>query len=358
MPNRALVYLACGAMAVGPAVGAFAAAGTSTAPAGAGTATQDAPASQPAATTTTAAPPAHAEAAALLIDGLLAIGHTTADAGPDSSSASANALEVGGKPLIDGTTGGTQKGNGTSSGALLDTGLTPLGQLQLTPWKASASGGNGSSSSDADAALARLILIDPSVLKASVLQSSSHANYTSSGSTGSATSDGAVVDAGNGALTVDLLHAESSSSGSGGSSYLASINGNQIGTSGQANGGCTLTVPQVISLSCLTASGGPGSSTASSAVGTATIADGQAPGGELVASKSSGAKAPSGVTGQSPDGTRVKGEKFPSPRSASSSSLPLTGGDVAPLGAIAALAVAAGAWVQQVAGRRRRDVRE
>lgn len=351
MPKRALVYLACGAIAVGPALGAFAAAGPSTpaGAAGAGKATDSS--ATPATSTTTAAPPAHAEAAALLIDGVIGVGHTTADAGPDSSSASANAVELGGKPLIDGTTGGTQKGSGSSNGALLDTGSTPLGQLQLTPWQASAAGSNGSSSSDADAALARVILVDPSVLKASVLQSSSHARYDSSGSSGSATSDGAVVDAGNGALTVDLLHAESSSSGSGGSSYLASINGNEIGTSDQANGSCTLTIPQLIALSCLTASGGPGSSTASSAVGTATIADGQLPGGQLVASKSSGAKV---ATGQSPDGTRVKGEKFPSPaRASSGSSLPLTGSNVAALGAIAALAVAAGAWIQQVAGRRR-----
>ena len=355
MPKRALVYLACGAIAVGPAVGAFAAEDTAAPPGAAGAS----PATDPSATgTTTAAPPAHADAAALLIDGVIGVGHTTADAGPSSSSASANAVEVGGKPLIDGTTGGTQKGNGSSSGALLDTGSTPLGQLQLTPWQANASGGNGSSSSDADAALARVILGNPSVAKASVLQSSSHARYDASGSSGSATSDGAVVDAGGGALTVDLLHAESSSSGSGGSSYLASINGNQIGTSGQANGGCTLTVPQVISLSCLTASGGPGSTTATSAVGAATIADGQAPGGQLVASKSSGAKVSTGATGQSPDSTRVKGEKFPArQRASSSSSLPFTGGDVAPLAALAALAVAAGAWVQQVAGRRRRDVR-
>jgi hypothetical protein len=357
---KTLVYLACGAMAVGPAVGAFAATDTSVAggAAGASTATpRNAPASHPAGPTTPA-PPGHAEAAALLIDGLIGVGHTTADAGPDSSSATANAVEVGGKPLIDGTTGGSRTGNGSGNGALLDTGTTPLGQLQLTPWQASASSANGSSSSDADAALARAILVDPTVANASILQSSSHARYTSTGSTGNASSDGAVVDAGNGALTADLLHAESSSSGSGGTSYLASVNGNQIGTSDQANGGCTLTVPQVLSLSCLTASGGPASTTASSAVGTATIADGQAPGAQLVAGKSSGAKVDTGTTGQSPDATQVKGEKFRSPSSASSSSsLPFTGGDAAPMAALAALAVAAGAWVQQVAGRRRRDVR-
>lgn len=365
MPNRALIYLACGALTVGPAVGAFAATDASVPHAGsppAATAqpqTRTAPRSQAATSaTSTPAPPGHAEAAALELQNLLAVGHTTADAGPSSSSATANAVEVGGKPLIDGTTGGTQSGNGTSHGALLDTGKTPLGQLQLTPWQAATTSSNGTGSADADAALARLYLLDPTVLNASVLQSSSHAHYDSSGSSGQASSDGAVVDAGNGALSVDLLHADSSSNGTGASSYLASINGNQIGTSNQANGGCTLSVPDVVSLSCLTASGGPASTTATSAVGTADIANGQA-GGTLVGTKSSGAKTAntspkSGATGQNDDRTRVEGEKFPS-RNSGSSSLPFTGSDAAPIAAIAVLAVAGGAWFQQL-GRRRRAV--
>jgi hypothetical protein len=351
MPNRALVYLACGALTVGPAVGAFAATGATTStPSTAGATTTS---------TTTPPPPAHADAAALQIQNLLAVGHTTADAGNGSSSATANAVEVGGKPLIDGTTGGTQKGNGSSHGALLDTGATPLGQLQLTPWQASASSSGSTSSSDADAALARAYLLDPTILNAAILQSSSHARYDgASGSTGNASSDGAVVDLGNGALDVDLLHAESSSNGTGGSSYLASVNGNQIGTSDQANGQCTLSVPQVVSLSCLSASGGPTSTSASSAVGTATIGDGQGSGQVVGTSTKGGKVAPSassgnGASGQSDDRTKVLGEKIPAAGS-SSSSLPFTGSDIAPLGAIAALALAAGSWFHQV-GRRRRS---
>jgi hypothetical protein len=346
MPNRALVYLACGALTVGPTVGAFAATGSPAAPASP-------------ATTTTAPPPAHAEGAALEIKDLLGIGHTTADAGNGSSSAKANALEVGGKPLIDGTTGGTQSGNGTSQGALLDTGATPLGRLQLTPWQASAASGNGTSSADAEAALARAYLVDPTVLNVAILQSSSHAKYDSTGSTGSASSDGAVVDLGNGALNVDLLHAESSSDGKGGTSYLASVNGNEIGTSDQANGQCTVTVPQVVSLSCLTASGGPASTTASSAVGTATVGAGQGS-GEIVGTGTQGGKVAasaangnSGADGQSDDHTRVLGEKIPQ----TGASLPFTGSEVAPLAALAALAVAAGAWLQQLGRRRRSSAR-
>lgn len=390
MPRRVLLYLACGVLTAGPAIGAFASTSTPS-PAGAtaaGTPTQSAapqppaPDTRPAAhraaasertqprssartasspraadatsTATTPAPPAHADAAALLIGGLLGIGHTSADAGPTSSAATANAIELGGNPLIPGTTGGTQSGNGTSKGALLDTGATPLGQLMLAPWQASSSSSNGTSSADADAALARLYVVDPKTLDVSVLQSTSHARYDGSGSSGSASSDGAVVNLGDGALTVDLLHAESAS-GSTGSSYLLGINGNDIGTSQQANGGCVLTLPQVLSLSCLTASGGPAATTASSAVGALTVGTGQVT-GEVVGTKSAGAHAPAATnansgprSGQRNDQTRVQGEKL---RHTSASSLPFTGAELTSLFGVAAVVLAGGAWLQQIARRR------
>ena len=327
MPNRALVHLAVGALTVVPALGVFP-----------GTASADVAPPPP--------PPGSAEAYALLIDPLLAVGHTKATSG-SSSSATANAVEVNGDPLIDGTTGGTQTGAGSKHGSLLDTGTTPLGQLQVTPWSATVTSSDSGSTSDADAALLRLIVGDPSVLQAAVLQSHSHAESNSSGSTSSSSSDGAVVNAGDGALDVHVLHAESSSS-SKGSSYLVGINGNQIGTSDDANGSCTVSVPDVVSLSCLSATGGKAGtvSDASSSVGDATLGSGQA-GGTVVGTRSSGQTV-----------TQGSGTPVTSPQSGSSSSsgtggssLPFTGSDLPPVVALGMLLVAAGAWLHQTRRR-------
>ena len=338
--HRALVRLAIGALTVVPAVGALP--GTALA--------ADAPTPPSAGTTaaadSTAPPPGSAEAYALLIDPLLAVGHTAATAGGSSSGATANAVEVGGDPLIDGTTGGTQTGPGSKHGALLDTGVTPLGQLQLTPWEATVTQTDSGSTADSDAALLRLIVGDPTVLRAAVLQSHSHAESNSSGSSSSSSSDGAYVNAGDGALEVRVLHAESNSK-SGGSSYLVGINGNNIGTSDDANGSCVITVPDVASLSCLSASGGTSGTTsqAGASVGDATIGSGQA-GGTVSGTQASGQTATLGSgTTQTPSQTGSSGT------SSGGSNLPFTGAMLPPIAAVGAFLLAAGAWLQHAARR-------
>jgi hypothetical protein len=332
MPNRALVHLAVGALTVVPALGALpgvAAADTPTAP----RATQT--------TADTSPPPGNAEAYALLIDPLLAVGHTSATAGSSSGSATGNALEVGGEPLIDGMTGGTQQGAGSKQGSLLDTGVTPLGQLQLTPWSAAVTSTSSGTSSDSDAALLKLFLVDPGMLRVAVLHSHSHAEANSAGSSSSSSSDGAEVNAGDGALDVHLLHSESSSS-SGSSSYLIGVNGNEIGTSDDADGNCAVEVPGVVALSCLTATGGTAgtASNAGAAVGDATIGSGQA-GGTVAGTHASGNKATLG------GGTTPTSSSNGSTASTGGSSLPFTGATLPPLVAIGALLLAAGAWLQQ-----------
>jgi hypothetical protein len=340
--NRALVRLAIGALAVVPAVGALP--GTALA--------ADAPKapSQTAAADTTAPPPGSAEAYALLIDPLLAVGHTSASAGSSSSSATGNAVELGGEPLIDGTTGGTQTGPGSKHGALLDTGVTPLGQLEVTPWSADVKSTDSGTTADGDAALLRLFLGDPTLFRAAVLQSHSHAESNSAGTSGSSSSDGAYVNAGDGALEVRVLHAESSSK-SGASSYLVGINGNNIGTSDDANGSCVITVPDVASLSCLSASGGAAPagtpSQAGASVGDATIGSGQA-GGTVAGTKSSGQAATLG------SGTTQTGGSSTNAGSNSGSNLPFTGTTLPPIAAIGAFLLAAGAWMQHAARRFRR----
>ena len=339
MPNRALTHLAVGALVAIPTCGLAATA----------TAAERAPAAPTTTSGTTTSgttpPPGQAEADALLIDPLLAIGHTTATAGDGSGSATGDAVDVGGSPLVDGKTGGTQQGPGSKQGSLLDTGATPLGQLQLTPWETTVTSNGGSTTADGDAALLRLFVIDAKTLSVAVLQSHSHAESDDSGTSSSSSSDGAVVDAGDGQLDVHLLHAESSSN-SGGSSYLVSVNGNEIGTSKDANGSCALAVPSVVSLSCLTATGGKaadGTSTAGSAVGDATLGTGQGH-GTLVGTQASGRKA-------------TLGSGTPTPTSGSTSStsggLPFTGATLPPIVALGMFALAAGAWLQQASRRLR-----
>ena len=329
MPNRALTHLAAGALVVLPTCGL----------AGPALAAERAPLDR--STTSSTPPPGAAEANALLIDPLLAIAHTKATAGDGSGSATGNAVELGGEPLIDGMTGGTQQGVGSKDGSLLDTGVTPLGQLQLTPWSATVTSAGGTTTSDGDAALLRLFLVDPTMLRVALLQSHSHAQSDSNGTSSSSSSDGAVVNAGDGALDVHVLHAESSSS-SGGHSYLIGINGNEIGSSDDANGSCALDVPDVVSLSCLTATGGTG--TAASAVGEATLGGGQA-GGTVVGTQASGQQVTQG-SGSAPTGTG-------SSASSGASSLPFTGSTLPPIVALGAFAVAAGAWLRQASRRLR-----
>src|SRR5205823_9788270 len=109
------------------------------------------------------------------------------------------------------------------------------------------------------AALARVDV--PSVATVGVLTSDSQASYTDQKSTGQAVTDGfqaGLLDA----IQVVLLHSEVSSEGRG-HSYLVGLNGTEIGTDEQLGASplCALNAPGLLSLSCLSASGG-GSGTA------------------------------------------------------------------------------------------------
>jgi len=214
-------------------------------------------------------PPGEADAVAVKLDPILELSHTHAKADHTGagSSATANVLELPtGGPLIDGILGGTQTGVGHSEGGLLDTGDTPLGRLQLTPWSATVTSTSTHRHSEAEAAVLRLVLIDPDTLFLNVLQSQSVADNddTTNKSSGSSSSDGAVLGLG-GALTVDVLHAETSSSGEG-SSYVIGINGNNLITDQDVGGACAIAVDPLIDLTCVSASGGTGSNGVTSTV--------------------------------------------------------------------------------------------
>jgi len=218
-------------------------------------------------TQATPAPGGTAEAYALNLANILAISHTKASASGSGTSSTADPLELGGS-VPSTQFGGTQNGNGNSKGALLDTGPSSQFRLALTPWSATNSQSSSGSTASAVSDIVLLDLGDPSTSQSAslrVLQSKSDASWTPAASSGSSSADGAILNAGGpSGLTIDLLHSESSSSGAG-SSYLVSINGTPIGSSSQVNGQCALTIPSLLSLSCVTSSGGVAGTVTSSA---------------------------------------------------------------------------------------------
>lgn len=208
------------------------------------------------------APTSSAQAYAANILNAIAISHTIASAGNNTTQGTANVLEIGGNPLAP-QLGGTQKGAGTSTGVLLDTAqlMIPTNalQLQVAPWSVVNTQSSSATSSSSIADLLVLTLGDTTTANSAslrVLQSTSNANWTAGQSTSNGTSDGAILNLGGpGGLNVDLLHSDTSST-TPGSSYIVSINGQQIGNNSQAGGQCALTIPSLLSLSCLTATGG------------------------------------------------------------------------------------------------------
>ncbi|HVA75504.1 MAG TPA: hypothetical protein VNF71_13180 [Acidimicrobiales bacterium] len=208
------------------------------------------------ATVTTPAPAGTAEAYAANVAGAVVISHTKTSASGSGTSSTADPLELGGNPPA-GQFGGSQNGAGTTSSALVDTGPSSQFRLQLTPWTAS----NTNSTASAIADVLTLALGDQTTQESAyvaLLQSTSNSSWNSSQSSGNASSDGAIVKAGGpSGLFLDVLHSDTNSNGTG-SSYLLNVNGNEIGSNSQVNGQCTLTIPGLLTLNCLTASGGSG----------------------------------------------------------------------------------------------------
>ncbi len=220
---------------------------------------------QTAETTTTPAPPGSSEAVALNVLDVAKVGHTQAGANGQSANGSATAVGLGGRPLIDGVTGGSQNGKGKNEGAALDTGNTPVGRVMVTPWGVTVEDDGNTRSSESDAALLKLVLVNSGTASVNVLHTNSKASHNDERSTGKTTSDGARVNVGgqNG-ITVTVLHSETSSESEGSSSYILGVNNTRV-LSSDSSGNCALNVPGVITLACVQAAGGPGSSSAAAA---------------------------------------------------------------------------------------------
>ncbi len=253
------------------------------------------------------APPSEAHAVALQVEKVLTIGETAAKSGEKEGTASANALAVGGNPLVAGQTGGSQSSDGATDGALIELEDGPLKEggtdVEVTPYDLSVKGDKA----DSRAALARVGVSQ--VAKVDVLQSESHTTYSRGKSTGTSSSDGVHVcvigDCKNGSgLELVILHSESASEGKG-SSHVLRLNDvtlltdEQIGT---ANEACGLTLGQnadpllFLQALCASATGGQGTAGSATQSAQASVANtsllGETVIGNLFDTAASGATAP------------------------------------------------------------------
>jgi hypothetical protein len=298
----------------------------------------------------TPAPPGDASAVAAEVDGIISVGKTKAHAGSNGASADADALTVLGNQV----SGGSQTGVGAKSGNLIGTGDTPIGDAEVAPWSAKVANANGGYQSHAEAALAHAKAAD--LLELWLLHSQSDATWTPGTSAGDAQSDGAEVSALS-MLDIKVLHSEAHSTGKGHSDLLV-VNGNEVGSSDQANGACKLDLSPVLNLLCLQANGGQGKDGLTSAAADVATFDigGGALGGTISGASSSGAAGtpdlPSPSQAAHRGSTRGSAAR-PPVATPTQASLPFTGAD-AERSVTVALALAMIGATATLFGRRRR----
>jgi hypothetical protein len=297
---------------------------------------------------------------------LLGLGSTTAHAEESAEDTSATAAVVellGDVPLVQ--LGGEQVGVGESSGALLDTAgtsLDDLGQIALTPWRATVTEDAQGRHARSRAAAADVVLAPNGspLLDLSLLRSTSEANHNGATSDARAVTDGVALVLGdpNGTgLSITVLHSEASSNG-GSLTYLVDINGTRIGSSTDDLGAAiaqicgALTLPGVLELVCVRATGGFAEfvdgvvagglahvdvAQARASTGVSGGAGGPA-GAPTTAGGAPGASAPSVL------GARVEGE---TPRALDDASLPRTGMATQGIASLAMAALAAAAILRR-----------
>jgi hypothetical protein len=310
------------------------------------------------------APPGHAAGVAARVGKILDISRTGATADNGSPSADAWVVDLGNQSVLN--LGGNQKGDGQTAGSIVDTGASLPVRVEVAPWHAAADGSAGPTRhARGSAAVARANM--EKVLHVGVLTSDSEASYTQQKSTGTAVTDGVqlgILDA----INVVLLHSEVSSEGRG-HSYLVNLNGTQIGTNDQLGASplCALNA-NVLSLSCLTATGGNaagGATQAAAQVAQVTPAvdqlstlnpvalfttagssgTGQAP--ALIAPAIPATPAPAVAAGET-SRAAAPASIAPATRAAG---LPRTGTDAGSLAALAAAILLAGSAFRRFAGR-------
>lgn len=298
--------------------------------------------------------PGAASATALQVGDLVGVSTTGATAAADTGSAQASVLEVGGEPVLG--LGGSQTGDGQASGVLIDTGSAALAQVQVAPWAASSHSTGSERTAHGSAAAARAQV--PGVADASALSSESHASHRFEKSTAAGSSDAftlGLLDF----LRIVLLHSEVSSEGTG-SSYLASVNGTEIGSDEQLGSICALEISPLAKLACLAASGGLGADGVTAGAADLARVESALPLGPASAfsvrgSSGVGAEPIAAVPTEVVSGAEASRDAAASPATeaaaAGAGTLPRTGAALAGLATMAMLAVAGGVLLR-LAGRR------
>ena len=200
--------------------------------------------------------------------GNVCVSCTSATSQGGSGSARANELALMG----DGFSGGGADGNSSGSGSIVAVAAGPAVSAQVARWMASSSssGSSGTSTAGADLVSAQL---GQQLVTVGVLDSQSNAGSSqdSTGSTGSGSSSTSGLTLGglNGAVAVILVHSDSSSNGQG-SAYLASLNGQEIGSTGTSS--IPIVIPGVGTIDLVPASSSGGQSSAGGANADASVA--------------------------------------------------------------------------------------
>ena len=204
------------------------------------------------------APVSTAEAVAADVAGVVGVGHTQGTTGQNTATATANAIELGGKPLI----GVTQEGVGSKADALLDTKQTPLGRLEVAPADAKVAQNGGTKTAEGNAALARANVINPDTVKADVLQSSSQTSWENNVSRAFSSSDALVLQLGGvDGLTLRVLHSEANSEGFG-FTYLLALNDQPLVSIDEISKQvCAIDLGDLLDVACLAVKGGVGAVT-------------------------------------------------------------------------------------------------
>jgi len=224
---------------------------------------------------------------------------TNASSSGGSSSANANETSLLGR----GFSGGGSSGNGSGSGSVVAVAAGPAATANIASWMASSnsSPSTGSSTAQADLATVQLgnQLATVAIVGSNSQASSSRGANGSSSGQGSSSADGVSASGMQGQVAVILLHSNSPSNGQA-HAYLASLNGQEFGSS--SNGPMPITIPGAGTIVLVPTSGSGGQSSAGDANGDASPQNTQRFQFGVQGTRAAGAAAPGDQAAAAPAG--------------------------------------------------------
>jgi hypothetical protein len=172
---------------------------------------------------------------------------TSAQAGPQQSGGEARGTRLLNEPAYE----GQAPANGYDDGAMVSLPTNPLLRLAIDRWQVRSWASDTRSGAHAQATLLDLVLVDPSLLHLTAGDARSDAETVGGGSAASSQSDALTASAAGGTIEVVLLHADSSSRGTG-STYIVRMNsGSALLESRDAATNCSVAVNRVACLRLL-----------------------------------------------------------------------------------------------------------